>query len=289
VIEATHTPVLLDAVVNNLVDGDDLLFVDATVGGGGHGYHILERYHGLRLVGIDADEEALAASGERLAPFKDRVLLKKGNFGDLKRILREESIDEIDAVLFDLGISMLQMTGGRGFSFTDESSLDMRIDREEALTALVVVNRYDYRALTRIIREYGEEGDAPRIAHAIIEARKRKAITGARELADIVAGAKRGRGRIHPATKTFQAIRIEVNGELANIERGLQDASDMVRTSGKIGVIAFHSLEDRMVKTFFKSDPRLEPTTRKPIVPGRDEIRSNRRARSARLRIAEKK
>jgi len=176
VIDATHTPVLLDAVVNDLVDEDDLLFVDATVGGGGHGYHILERYRGVRLVGIDADEEALAVSGERLAPFKDRVLLKKGNFRNLKRILREESIDEIDGVLFDLGISMLQMAGGRGFSFTDESSLDMRIDRDEALTARDVVNSYDYRALTRLIKEYGEEGDAPRIAHAILEARKKKAI-----------------------------------------------------------------------------------------------------------------
>ncbi|MGA2108692.1 MAG: 16S rRNA (cytosine(1402)-N(4))-methyltransferase, partial [Syntrophorhabdales bacterium] len=151
-MDSTHTPVLLDAVVTNLVDEDDLLFVDATIGGGGHGYHILERYRGLRLVGIDADEEALAVSGERLAPFKDRVLLKKGNFRDLKRILQEESIDEIDAVLFDLGISMYQMSGDRGFSFSDESSLDMRIDRDEALTAFEVVNRYDYRTLTTIIR-----------------------------------------------------------------------------------------------------------------------------------------
>src|SRR5208283_5409602 len=140
VIEVTHTPVLLDAVVSNLVGEDDRLFVDATVGGGGHGYHILERYHGLRLVGIDADDEALAVSGERLAPFKDRVLLKKGNFRDLKRILQDESIAEVDAVLFDLGISMYQMSGGRGFSFADEASLDMRIDRDEALTAYSVVN-----------------------------------------------------------------------------------------------------------------------------------------------------
>ena len=287
-MEETHTPVLLDAVVNNLVDEDDLLVVDATIGGGGHGYRMLERYRALRLVGIDADDEALAVSGERLAPFKDRVLLKKGNFRDLKQILQDESINEVDAVLFDLGISMYQMSGDRGFSFADEASLDMRVDRDEALTAYVVVNRYDYRTLTRIIKEYGEEGDAQRIAHAIIEARKKKAITGSKELAAIVAGAKKGRGRIHPATKTFQALRIEVNGEFANIQRGLRDAADMVRTSGKIGVITFHSLEDRIVKTFFKSDPRLEPATKKPIVPGRDEIRSNRRARSAKLRIAEK-
>jgi len=287
-MEVAHTPVLVDAVVNYLVDEDDLLFVDATIGGGGHGYHLLERYRGLRLVGIDADEEALAVSGERLAPFKDRVILRKGNFRDLKRILHGESINEIDAVLFDLGISMYQMRGDRGFSFADEASLDMRIDRTEALTAFEVVNRYDYEALTRVIREYGEEGEAPRIARAIVEARKKKAITVSKELGEIVARAKRGRGRIHPATKTFQAIRIEVNDELANIERGLHDATDMVRTSGKIGVITFHSLEDRVVKTFLKENPRLRPATKKPIVPGRDEIRSNRRARSAKLRIAER-
>jgi len=287
-MEVAHTPVLLDAVVSYLVDEDDLLLVDATIGGGGHGYHLLERYRGLRLVGIDADEEALAVSGERLAPFKGRVILRKGNFRDLKRILHGESINEIDAVLFDLGISMYQMRGDRGFSFADEANLDMRIDRTQALTAFDVVNRYDYEALTRVIREYGEEGEAPRIARAIVKARKEKAITVSRELGEIVARAKRGRGRIHPATKTFQAIRIEVNDELANIERGLHDAADMVRTSGKIGVITFHSLEDRVVKTFFKENPRLRLATKKPIVPGRDEIRSNRRARSAKLRIAER-
>ncbi len=283
-----HAPVLIDEVVNNLVDEDDLLFVDATVGGGGHGYRILERYRNLRLVGIDADEEALAVSSERLAPFKDRVLLKKGNFRDLKQILQEESIREIDSILFDLGISMYQMSGDRGFSFADEGSLDMRIDLDEALTAYEVVNRYDYRTLVRIIKEYGEEGDAPRIAHGIIEARKNKPITGAKELAAIVASAKKGRGKIHPATKTFQALRIEVNREFSNLEKGLAAATDLVRPSGRIGVISFHSLEDRVVKNFFKTNPRLAATTKKPIPPGRDEIRANRRARSAKLRIAEK-
>ncbi len=284
----THAPVLVDEVVNNLVNEDDLLFVDATVGGGGHGYRILERYRDLRLVGIDADEEALAVSSERLAPFKDRVLLKKGNFGDLTRILKEESIYEVDSVLFDLGISMYQMAGGRGFSFADETSLDMRIDRDQALTAYEVVDRYDYRVLTRIIKEYGEEGEAPRIAGAIIEARKKKPIASAKELAAIVAGAKKGRGRIHPATKTFQALRIEVNSEFSNLQKGLQGAVDAVRPSGRIGVISFHSLEDRVVKSFFRTNPRLAVITKKPIPPGRDEIRANRRARSAKLRIAEK-
>lgn len=216
------------------------------------------------------------------------MTLKKGNFRDLKRILEEESISEIDSILFDLGISMYQMTGERGFSFTDTGSLDMRIDRDEPVTARQVVNKYDYRTLTRIIKEYGEEGDAPRIAHAIMEARKKHPITDAKELAEIVAGAKRGRGKTHPATKTFQAIRIEVNKEFSNIQKGLQDAVEVVQKSGRIGVITFHSLEDRMIKGFFRDHADLKVVAKKPFRPGRDEIRTNRRARSAKLRIAER-
>jgi 16S rRNA (cytosine1402-N4)-methyltransferase len=287
-MEFTHIPVLLNEVMNNLVDADDELFVDATIGGGGHGYYLLEKYRHLKLVGIDADEEALTIARERLAPFRDRVILKKGNFRSLKEILQEESINEVDAVLFDLGISMYQMSGERGFSFSDETSLDMRIDREEELTAHDVVNRYDYRTLTRIIKEYGEEGDAPRIARAIIDERKKSPITGSKHLADVVAAAKRGRGKIHPATKTFQALRIEVNREFFNLHEGMKAATQVVKRSGKIGVITFHSLEDRMVKTFFKTNELLSVVTKKAIKPGRDETRMNRRARSAKLRIAEK-
>jgi 16S rRNA (cytosine1402-N4)-methyltransferase len=283
-----HIPVLLDEVVNNLVDADDRLFVDATIGGGGHGYHVLEKYPNVRLVGIDADGEALKLARDRLSPFHDRVVLKKGNFRDLKRILQEESIDAVDAVLFDLGISMYQIGGQRGFSFSDEESLDMRMDQEEGPSGRDVVNGYDYRSLTRVILEYGEEGDAQRIARAIIEARKKKPIESAKEFAGIVAGAKRGRGRIHPATKTFQAIRMEVNRELPSIEKGLHDATDVVRPSGRIGVISFHSLEDRLVKNFFRTSDVLTVLTKKAIKPGRDEMRTNRRARSAKLRIAER-
>jgi 16S rRNA (cytosine1402-N4)-methyltransferase len=284
-----HVPVLSDEVLHHLVDSGDELFVDATVGGGGHAFRILEAYSRLSLVGIDADDEALALAEVRLAPYKDRVLLKKGNFRDLKRILREESIEGVDAVLFDLGISLYQMSGGRGFSFSDEAALDMRVDREEALTAREVVNRYGYLDLTRIIRQYGEEGDAAKIARLIVDARRKRAIENAKELADIVARAKKGRGKIHPATKTFQAVRMEVNRELANLEYGLRDAADVVKSSGRIGVIAFHSLEDRIVKMFFKDSPLLTPATKKPLRPGREEIASNRRARSAKLRIAEKR
>jgi 16S rRNA (cytosine1402-N4)-methyltransferase len=283
-----HIPVLLDEVLHNLVDDDDRLFVDATTGGGGHAYQILDAHRGLKLVGIDADAEALALAEVRLSPYMDRVLLKKGNFRDLKRIMGEESINEIDAVLFDLGISLYQMSGMRGFSFNDDAALDMRINMDEELTAFEVVNRYGYSTLTRIIREYGEEGDAARIAHAIMEARKKGPITNAKDLADIIAKEKRGRGKIHPATKTFQALRMEVNRELPNLADGLRDATDILRKSGRIGVITFHSLEDRMVKTFFRSNPSLNIVTKKPIRPGREEVRMNRRARSAKLRIAEK-
>ncbi len=284
-----HVPVLLDEVLHHLIHSDDELFVDATVGGAGHSRRILETFGGLSLIGIDADVDALALAEIGLAPYKDRVRLRQGNFRDLKRILREESIDEVDAVLFDLGISLYQMSGARGFSFSDKTALDMRVDREESLTAREVVNRYGYLALTRIIREYGEEGDAPRIARAIVEARKKGAIENAKELADIVAGAKKGRGKIHPATKTFQAIRMEVNRELANLEDGLRDAVDVVKSSGRIGVITFHSLEDRIVKAFFRDHPLLVPVSKKPLRPGREEIGANRRARSAKLRIAEKR
>jgi 16S rRNA (cytosine1402-N4)-methyltransferase len=287
-MEFSHIPVLLDEVLNDLIREEDHLFVDATIGGGGHGYYALEKFESLRLLGIDADENALNLAGKRLAPFKDRVSLKKGNFRDIRRLLEEESINEIDAVLFDLGISMYQMSGDRGFSFADEGSLDMRIDSDERLTAQDVVNTYDYRTLARIIREYGEEGDGPMIAKAILEARKGHVISNAKELADIVAGAKRGRGKIHPATKTFQAIRIEVNHEFSNMQKGLNDASDMLRKSGRIGVITFHSLEDRMVKGILRSRPDLKVLTKKVLKPTRDELRRNRRARSAKLRIAEK-
>jgi 16S rRNA (cytosine1402-N4)-methyltransferase len=287
-MEYSHIPVLLDEVLNNLIDEEDLLFVDATIGGGGHGYYVLEKYQHLKLVGIDADEDALALARDRLLPFRERIVLKRGNFRDLKRILEEESIEGIDAVLFDLGISMYQMAGERGFSVADEESLDMRIDRDEVMSARDVVNRYDYLMLARIIREYGEEGDAPRIARAIVETRKKRAISSGKELAEIVTGAKKGRGKIHPATKTFQAIRMEVNRELPNLQKGLQDAVEVVKKSGKIGVITFHSIEDRIVKGFFRNHPDLRTVSKKPLKPGRDEIKANRRARSAKLRIAER-
>lgn len=287
-MDLTHTSVLLEAVLNNLIRSEDRVFVDATVGGGGHAYGILERYRELMLIGVDADEDALQRAGERLSSFGGRVRLRKGNFRELRKVLAMEGISVADGILFDLGISMYQMMGDRGFSFSDESSLDMRIDLTSPLTAFDVVNHYSYNNLKRIIEEYGEEWEAPKIARALIEGRKKKPLESAKEVAAIIETAKRRRGRIHPATQTFQAIRMEVNQELENLQSGICDAMEILAPGGRVGVITFHSIEDRVVKNALKGAPALKVLTKKPLRPERTEVRQNPRARSAKLRIAEK-
>jgi len=288
-MDAAHIPVLLEEVADNLVSDTGKLFVDATVGGGGHSSFILAKHPGLNLIGLDADEDNLKIAEARLRDFGDRVTLIRGNFRNLKALLQEESIDSFDSILFDLGLSTFQLSGTRGFSFYDDSFLDMRMDTRDSLTAYDVVNKYNYEALRRVMLEFGEEYRAGRIARAIIEERKKKPITTAKELADIVAKAKRRTGRVHPATKTFQAIRIEVNEELNSLRSGLADAIDMVRPQGRIGVISFHSLEDRIVKETFRGSPLLSVVAKKPIRPGMPEVVMNPSARSAKLRVAEKK
>jgi 16S rRNA (cytosine1402-N4)-methyltransferase len=287
-MDVAHVPVLLSEVVDNLVSEQSGLFVDATVGGAGHAYSVLERFHGLKLIGIDADEHALEAAEKRLHVFRDRVRLLRGNFRDLRVILDQEGVTGYDGILFDLGLSMFQIQGRRGFSFTDDDFLDMRMDSRQALTAFDVVNTKGYDALVRIIREYGEEWRAPQIARAIVEERKKGPIATARALSDTVTKAKRRTGRIHPATRTFQAIRIEVNDELESLRQGMRDAIDMLEAGGRIGIMSFHSLEDRIVKETFRSSPVLRVVTKKPIRPEREEVRENPRARSAKFRIAEK-
>jgi 16S rRNA (cytosine1402-N4)-methyltransferase len=286
---AAHIPVLLDEVADNLASITGNLFVDATVGGGGHSSIILERYSGLSLVGLDVDEDNLKIAEERLRDFGGRVTLIRGNFRNLKELLKGAGIDSFDSILFDLGLSTFQISGTRGFSFNDDSFLDMRMDARESLTAYDVVNKYNYEALKRVILEFGEEYRAARIARVITEERKRKPIATAKELANVVGRAKRRTGRVNPATKTFQAIRIEVNGELDSLRSGLADAIDMARPTGRIGVISFHSLEDRIVKEMFRASPLLNVVTKKPIRPGRAEIISNPRSRSAKFRVVEKK
>jgi 16S rRNA (cytosine1402-N4)-methyltransferase len=283
-----HIPVLLEEVLHNLVSVEDGLFVDATLGGGGHTRRILERYGKLRVIGIDADDVALAIAEEALREFKERITLVRGNFKTLKEILQGMGISSIDGILFDLGTSTYQIMGKRGFSFNDEETLDMRMDIRETLTAYDVVNGYRQDELANILYKYGEEVKSRSIAKAIVEARRKKPIDTAKELGDLVAKVKWRRGRIHPATKTFQAIRIETNHELESLKTGVESAIEMLRPKGRIGVISFHSLEDRMMKEIFRSSSVLKTLTKKPIRPERKEALTNPRARSAKLRIAEK-
>jgi len=285
---STHTPVLLDEVVQGLIRPEYRLFVDATVGGGGHTYSILTAHPNLRTYAIDLDETAIAAARDRLAPFQDRVTLKKANFRALKQVLGDDGISTVDAILFDLGVSTFQLEGRRGFSFRDTGALDMRIDQGQTETALRVVNTYTFEALKQIIACYGEEWRAARIARAIVTERKKAPLTSASALAEVVAKVSRRAGKIHPATKTFQAIRMEVNQELKNLETGLAAAIDLLACGGRVGVISFHSLEDRMVKGIFRAAPGLTVLTKKPISPSRPEVQRNPRSRSAKLRIAEK-
>lgn len=285
---STHIPVLLDEVAESLIRPEYRLVVDATIGGGGHTYKILSKYPNLRAVGMDIDEIALAQARERLVPFQDRATLKRGNFGELKQILGDEGISAVDAVLFDLGVSSYQLEGGRGFSFKDEQELDMRMDQRQKMTAFQVVNTYTYKELSRVIAEFGEEYKASQIARAIVDERRKAPIETARALGTLIARTTRRHGKIHAATQTFQAIRMEVNHEIANLESGLAAAIDLLVPGGRVGVISFHSLEDRIVKVCFKTSPALAVVTKKPIRPGRAELLSNPRSRSAKLRIAEK-
>lgn len=288
-MSVVHVPVLLEEVANNLVSGKDKLFIDATVGGGGHSSYLLEKYPSLNLIGLDMDDDALTIAGGRLRGFEGRVTLVRGNFRDLRELLERMNVLSFDGILFDLGFSTFQMGGGRGFSFNDDTFLDMRMDDRQPLTAYDVVNSYSFEALQKVITEYGEEYRAAKIARAITEERRKRPISTAKDLSTVVLKAKKKTGRVHPATKTFQAIRIEVNGELDNVRSGLADAIDMVRPTGRIGVISFHSLEDRIVKEMFRTSPVLSIITKKPIRPGRPEILTNPRARSAKFRVAEKK
>lgn len=283
-----HIPVLPEEVINNLVFEKDHLFVDATVGGGGHAYIILEHHVNIKLIGLDVDEASLDIAERRLQPFRERIRLIKGNFRDLKKILTDEGVVSFNGILFDLGMSMYQLNSKRGFSFYDDSFLDMRMDIRQKTTAYDIVNSYGYDELRRIIRDYGEEYKAGGIARTIINARKKKPIDTALALSNIILKTKGRKGRLHPATKTFQAIRIEVNSELENIRSGLMDAIDMCAPNGRIGVISFHSLEDRIVKNIFRDEERLRVITKKPLKPGSEEMKANPASRSAKLRVAEK-
>lgn len=286
-----HLPVLLREVIALLSPREGGTYIDATVGLGGHSEEILKMIgQDGRVIGIDRDEEALRRTAARLRD--NRLILRRGGFSGIGDIAGSAGINEADGVLFDLGVSMMQFKDlRRGFSFSSEERLDMRMDISQKLSAWDVINRYPENDLIRILKDYGEEYKAARIVRAIAGQRKRKPIDTCVELADIVARAVGTRGRLHPATKTFQALRIEVNREIGELKEGLDASLRLLRKGGRLCVISYHSLEDRTVKNFMRDNAReqkLRLLVKKPIVPDIREVRGNPSSRSAKLRGAER-
>jgi len=266
------------------------IYIDATVGLGGHAYAILQEIgpRGM-LIGIDRDEESLRIARERLSD--PRVLLMQGNFSEMETMIRARGVTAVDGILLDLGVSSLHLRSrGRGFSFASEALLDMRMDRTQKVSARDIVNRYPEYELVRIFREYGEERRARRIAKAIAWRREKKPIQTCTELAQIVEKACGVDGRIHPATRIFQALRIAVNEELSHLEKGLHAALHLLKKGGRLCVISYHSLEDRIVKHFMGENAKkgmLNIITKKPVAPAPEEKRMNPSSRSAKLRVGE--
>ncbi len=296
-----HVPVLVREVLAVLRPSPGGAYLDCTVGAGGHAEAILEAAGApSRLVGIDRDPEAISVARSRLGRFGDRVRLGRGDFRELPRLVSELDVEGFDGVLFDLGVSSFQLDDpSRGFSFSMEGPLDMRMDRESgALAARDLLYELPEEGLTRIIREYGEERWARQIARGIVTARKQGSLETTRDLAALVTRAIPRRfwpRRIHPATRTFQAIRIAVNQELSGLEEALEIAVGLLHPSGRICVISFHSLEDRTVKHLFRrlaapeALPGVRILTRRPVTPAAEETARNPRARSAKLRAAERR
>jgi 16S rRNA (cytosine1402-N4)-methyltransferase len=287
-----HIPVLSQQVVEGLQVRAGGSYIDCTVGEGGHAASILAASSpGGRLLGIDLNPRALQVAEKELYFYRDSFVLVNDNFNDIRRIARDQGVYSADGVLFDLGLSSLLLEGeGRGFSFRKEEPLDMRIDIRQELTAWEVVNEYSQDDLTRVIANYGEEHRASRIAEAIVASRP---IDTSLRLAQVLERTgRRPRSRIHPATRVFQAIRMEVNRELDNLEVALKQALSILVSGARLVVISYHSLEDRLVKGFLRHESRewksMRLITKKIISPSREEVRINPRSRSARMRVAER-
>ena len=309
-MEFIHKSVLLDECIEALNIRPDGVYVDGTLGRAGHSREIAKRLTTGRLICIDRDMAAIEAAQERLAPWMERVTLVHGNFADLEAVLRENGIGGVDGMLFDLGVSSPQLDdASRGFSYMQDAPLDMRMDLDAPLTAYEVVNSWSYEELRRILFDYGEERSAPAIAKAIVRMRETAPIETTLELVDVIKGAMPSaalREKQHPAKRSFQAIRIAVNGELDALPPMLTAAVEALNPQGRLAVITFHSLEDRIVKKAMQNmargctcppefpvcvcgkKPKLKVLTRKPIVSGEAELNENPRARSAKLRVAEK-
>lgn len=304
--EFKHVTVLKNEMIDGVFRGNGI-YVDLTLGGGGHSAEILKR--GGFVVGIDRDEDALRAAEKRLSAISGNFKLVKSNFSDLKDVLQNLGVKKADGIMADLGVSSYQLdTAERGFSYMHDAPLDMRMDKSAGLSAFDVVNGYSAKELERVIKNYGEERWAKRIAEFIVNTRENKIIETTGELVSVIKAAVPKGARQdgpHPAKRTFQALRIEVNGELTVLEQTVRDAADVLAEGARMGIITFHSLEDRIVKNTFRQlesgctcppefpvcvcggKPKIQIITRKPLLPSEEEISENPRARSAKLRIAE--
>lgn len=310
-MEFKHKSVLLFETIDNLNIKPDGIYVDGTLGGGGHSFQILKQLgDGGRLIGIDQDEDALKAAGERLAIFEDKVTTVRSNYCHMKQVLHDLGIEKVSGIVLDLGVSSYQLDEPeRGFTYREDVPLDMRMDRRNPKTAKNIVNEYSEMDLFRIIRDYGEDKFAKNIAKHIVAAREKKEIETTGELIEIIKAAIPAKVRAtggHPAKKTFQAIRIELNGELEVLQNSLDEMIDLLEDGGRICIITFHSLEDRIVKTIYKTNenpctcpshfpvcvcgkkPKGKVITRKPIVPSDEELEYNSRAKSSKLRVFER-
>lgn len=305
-----HKSVLLEETIENLSIKPDGIYVDGTLGGGGHSLEIAKRLTGGRLIGIDQDEAAIAAAGERLADYKDKVTIVRSNYCNIKQVLRDLSIDKVDGILLDLGVSSYQLdTPERGFSYKEDAPLDMRMDTRNELTAKDIVNNYSEMEIYRIIRDYGEDKFAKNIAKHIVRMREEKPLETTFELVEAIKAAIPMKLRMktgHPGKKTFQALRIELNKELEVLRDTLEDMIELLKPEGRLCIITFHSLEDRSVKSSFRTNenpctcppnfpvcvcgkiPRGKVISRKPILPSEDELEYNKRSKSAKLRVFEK-
>ena len=311
-MEFKHRSVLLEETVNGLNIRPDGIYVDGTLGGGGHAYEICRRLGNKgSIVGIDQDEAAIEAAGIRLKDFGEKVTIVRSNYCEMKSVLQGLGIDKVDGIVLDLGVSSYQLdTAERGFSYREDAPLDMRMDRRQTMTARDIVNDYSEKDLYRVIRDYGEDRFAKNIAKHIVIEREKRSIETTGQLTEIIRGAipmKFQKKSGHPAKRTFQAIRIELNRELDVLKNSLDDMIDLLNPGGRLCIITFHSLEDRIVKSAFKKneDPCTCPKdfpvcvcgkvskgsilTRKPILPSQEEMEENSRSKSAKLRIFERK
>jgi len=307
----SHTSVLLEETIDGLNIRPDGIYLDGTLGGGGHSLEIVKRLSDKgRLIGIDRDQEAIEAATKRLSEYSQRVNIVRANYGEFRNVLSALQIDQVDGILLDLGVSSHQFDDmSRGFSYREDAPLDMRMDQRQEMTAADIVNSYSEQELYRVIRDYGEEPFAKNIAKFIVREREQEPVTTTFQLVECIKKAIPAKIREkggHPAKRTFQALRIELNGELLVLQNSLSEMVDALRPGGRIAVITFHSLEDRIVKNTFRTEekPCICPpdfpvcmcgrksrghvVTRKPVIPSEAELEANPRSRSAKLRIFEK-